>query len=165
MRSSANTALFPTYAFPTSHDTPLLQASHIFSHLSAYILSHAHLDHAVSLVIASGSLPSELEDPETEDEIEPTRRSKSPDGRRLRTPVFGTQTTLEKLQSVYHGDLWPELGKWSDTTGQMLHTPATLPDETGQLKRKRRTSTDDETNDQVLDPPEVLVGAGVQFCP
>ena len=157
-KPAATKTLFPTYPFPSTHTSPLLQAAHIFSHLTAYILTHAHLDHAMSLAIASGSLPSL---PDDDQQVERQQRQDSPPGRKLRTPVFGSKSTLEKLSVIYNGDLWPELGKWSEEEDAPPTPPVTsLPDGPGPSKRKRKRESS-----PILDPPEILTGAGVQYCP
>ncbi|KAK4684208.1 hypothetical protein P7C73_g5988, partial [Tremellales sp. Uapishka_1] len=67
-----------------------------------YLLTHAHLDHALSLILLSGSIP-------------PRRETTAP---AVRTPVYATKETLSKLALAYGGTLWPELGKWEENGGK-----------------------------------------------
>ncbi|WWC89016.1 uncharacterized protein L201_003934 [Kwoniella dendrophila CBS 6074] len=115
-QTSAST-IFPDLKFPPNHNTPLLQASHIFSFLACYLITHAHLDHVGSLIMLSGSVPARAVEhhqaPTTS--ISPSKTmnqhtNKQPD--HPRPHVYGTRITLEQLSQAYQGGLWPELGSW-----------------------------------------------------
>ncbi|KAJ9111703.1 hypothetical protein QFC19_001063 [Naganishia cerealis] len=103
--------LFPGLRWPEDYQTPVLKAAWLFSHLTSYLITHAHFDHTLSLVLSTGSLPNPpspaIYDPLVNDRTYPSTHS----GRR---PIYASLSTLEKLQKVYHGDVWPELGCWSD---------------------------------------------------
>ncbi|CAE6475826.1 unnamed protein product [Rhizoctonia solani] len=79
------------------------KAHTVFTHLRAYLISHAHLDHCASLIISSGSLPG------------PTRH------------ILGTQSVLEDLERCIWkpGRCWPRIVGWdqsnsSNTAGGIL---------------------------------------------
>ncbi|KAL7422015.1 3',5'-cyclic-nucleotide phosphodiesterase pde1 [Cryptotrichosporon argae] len=130
--------VFPGFDFPASHNSPVLKAAYMFSHLSCYVLTHAHLDHAVSLVLLSGSIPPKPPSlapvPVHDDACPPPSPSVQ-----QRIPVYATRETLESLAEMYNGRLWPELGKWAE-------------ERSGSRSAKRRRAADTS-------------GVGVMFSP
>ncbi|KAJ9121602.1 hypothetical protein QFC22_002221 [Naganishia vaughanmartiniae] len=104
--------LFPGLTWPDDYQTPVLKAAWLFSHLTSYLITHAHFDHTLSLVLATGSLPNPSTPPATDNPAEIDRTC--PSAHSARRPVYASLDTLEKLQKVYQGDIWPELGCWSD---------------------------------------------------
>ncbi|CAE6477815.1 unnamed protein product [Rhizoctonia solani] len=78
------------------------KAHTVFTHLRAYLISHAHLDHCASLIISSGSLPG------------PTRH------------ILGAQSVLDDLERCIWrpGRCWPRIVGWdpsnSNTAGGIL---------------------------------------------
>jgi hypothetical protein len=87
-------------------------ADSVESLFSSYLITHAHFDHTLSLVLATGSLPNPLTPPATDNPAEINRTC--PSVHSARRPVYASLGTLEKLDKVYQGDVWPELGCWSD---------------------------------------------------
>ncbi|KAI9639197.1 uncharacterized protein MKK02DRAFT_39488 [Dioszegia hungarica] len=119
--------LFPTLRFPDTHNTPILKAAYVFSHLSCYLLTHAHLDHSLSLIMLTGSLPprfasgpdlSSLPHAMAPTDLRSTAGPSAP-----RPPVYGTRETLERLASAYQGGLWPELASWAGEASQSGAVP------------------------------------------
>ncbi|KAJ9091378.1 hypothetical protein QFC21_007233 [Naganishia friedmannii] len=103
--------LFPGLSWPDDYQTPVLKAAWLFSHLTSYLVTHAHFDHTLSLVLATGSLPTPLT-PTTDNSTDIERTC--PSAHSARRPVYASLNTLRKLEKVYQGDVWPELGCWSD---------------------------------------------------
>ncbi|KAI0798089.1 cAMP phosphodiesterases class-II-domain-containing protein [Abortiporus biennis] len=62
----------------------------IFSWIQCYLITHAHLDHVNSLVLAAGSLGG------------PSRK------------VYASRQTLQDIESIFSDRLWPNLGSWDD---------------------------------------------------
>lgn len=89
-----------------------------------YLVTHAHLDHTLSLILLSGSVPPRPEIashpqppiPPSATDTKVTYKSKGKAKNEAKTcvPVFGTKETLERLASAYGGGLWPELGHWAN---------------------------------------------------
>ncbi|KAH7341539.1 cAMP phosphodiesterases class-II-domain-containing protein [Rhizoctonia solani] len=103
---STHPHLFASLFRPNSSKRPYSatdKAHTVFTHLRAYLISHAHLDHCASLIISSGSLPG------------PTRH------------ILGTQSVLEDLERCIWrpGRCWPRIVGWdhdssSNTAGGIL---------------------------------------------
>ncbi|CAO1624858.1 unnamed protein product [Sympodiomycopsis kandeliae] len=70
--------------FPFSHKSPSIRAGEIGSHAKAFLITHAHLDHILGMVLGSASLP----------------------GKRA---VYGLKSTLDNLLGIFDGKLWPKL--------------------------------------------------------
>jgi hypothetical protein len=133
--------MFPDVNFPSEYSTTILKAAYLFAHLTfvthrpsnedkglisrCYLITHAHLDHALSLILLSGSLPPRpsrtspgqatsepSRDSETKTSTTSSEKGKAGNGTNDSVPVFGTRETLEKLAMAYGGGLWPELGHW-----------------------------------------------------
>ncbi|ORY26323.1 low-affinity phosphodiesterase [Naematelia encephala] len=138
LESKGEKSLFPTLKFPKTHDTPLLKAAYVFSYLACYLVTHAHLDHALSLIMLSGSVPPRPKDAAhfqaPLSAITPPAPEYALTSPRL--PVYGTRRTLEKLAVVYGGDLWPELGSWAP------ERPLDVPEAERASTRKRRKAPD-----------------------
>lgn len=83
-----------------------------------YLITHAHLDHALSLIMLSGSIPP--------------RHTRSKDSTAPPVPacipVYATKDTLHNLAEAYGGGLWPELGQWAPESESMW---------TGRRKRRK----------------------------
>ncbi|CAE6415248.1 unnamed protein product [Rhizoctonia solani] len=94
----------PTNPIDKAHANQTDKAHTVFTHLKAYLISHAHLDHCASLIISSGSLPG------------PTRH------------ILGVQNVLEDLERCIWGPgkCWPRIVGWdqsnpcSNTAGGIL---------------------------------------------
>lgn len=141
-------------AFPSSHNTPILKAAYIFSHLAyvesnrlnslrrCYLISHAHLDHAVSLVLLSGSIPPRqpLSQPE------PGGKLAEQPMKDTRIPVYAMRATLENLSKAYGGGLWPELGTWASEPER---------GRSGRLRKRRKTDKEHDEGE----------GVGAMFSP
>jgi Cft2 family RNA processing exonuclease len=113
--------------------------SEIHTHTNrCYLVTHAHLDHVLSLILLSGSLP---------------RPISTPPQPNLRTPVYATKETLSRLSLAYKGDLWPELAIWDETEPVIVET-----------SRKRRRTDKVRKVVQGRAHPDVT-GCGVVFCP
>ncbi|WRT66664.1 uncharacterized protein IL334_003624 [Kwoniella shivajii] len=137
LASTSSSSLFPGLTFPDNYNTPLLQAAYVFSFLTCYLITHAHLDHVGSLIMLSGSVPARSIEHTQPPHTSPTRSSRiqgpvsdtnanvrestsgSSTPKQPRPHVYGTRTTLEQLSQAYQGGLWPELGSWApDRDGQ-----------------------------------------------
>lgn len=70
-------------------DNPTLRAGFIGSFAHSFLLSHAHLDHILGMVLGSASLP----------------------GKRK---VYGLKETLQNLMGVFNGKIWPKLASWEE---------------------------------------------------
>ncbi|CAO1633039.1 unnamed protein product [Parajaminaea phylloscopi] len=77
------------FDFDFSHRDPSLRAGEIGSFAKAFLISHAHLDHILGMVLGSASLP----------------------GKRA---VFGLKPTLENLMGIFDGKLWPKLASFRE---------------------------------------------------
>ncbi|WVO19407.1 uncharacterized protein IAS62_000688 [Cryptococcus decagattii] len=104
--SQSPDTMFPDITFPTDYNTPLLQASYVFSFVSGYLITHAHLDHVQSLIMLTGSAPPRP------NLIAPKYPSVSQPLPPQCPTVYGTTGTLEKLSTAYTGEIWPELVAW-----------------------------------------------------
>jgi hypothetical protein len=89
-----------------------------------YLVTHAHLDHTLSLIMLSGSVPprptiAKHPQPPIPPNIPldltlpPKGKGRAKNEAKAVVPVFGTRETLERLASAYGGGLWPELGHWA----------------------------------------------------
>ncbi|KAK7693151.1 hypothetical protein QCA50_002717 [Cerrena zonata] len=78
----------PFFKRPLDGDRSFSTASRIYSCIQCYLITHAHLDHVNSLVLAAGSLSG------------PPRR------------VFGLTQTLKDLETIFADRLWPNLASW-----------------------------------------------------
>ncbi|KLT45384.1 hypothetical protein CC85DRAFT_231499, partial [Cutaneotrichosporon oleaginosum] len=139
--------LFPNVNFPETHNSPILKAAYIFSFLTCYLITHAHLDHAVSLILLSGSVPCKQRRTSRQMFNEHSNASEATADETVppvpaRIPVYATQETLDNLAAAYGGGLWPELGAWA------------TPEELMQSGRRKRRRTQDELN-----------GVGPKFYP
>ncbi|TXT09009.1 hypothetical protein VHUM_02483 [Vanrija humicola] len=137
LKTQSPASLFPTVVFPETHTTPVLQAAYIFSFLTCYLITHAHLDHAASLIMMSGSVPPRIREPYPSGHAHTPSSGTTPPidicpPRRI--PVYARRETLDKLASAYGGGLWPELSTWA--SGQ---------DPSNGGKRKRRRVEEDLT--------------------
>ncbi|CAE6480014.1 unnamed protein product [Rhizoctonia solani] len=96
----------PTNLLDKAHTSSVDKAHTVFTHLRAYLITHAHLDHCASLIISSGSLPG------------PTRY------------ILGAQSVLEDLERCIWkpGRCWPHIVGWdqsepsSNTAGGILRS-------------------------------------------
>ena len=89
----------PNSAFaevPFPHDSPALRAGYLGSFAHSFLISHAHLDHILGMVLGSASLP----------------------GRRQ---VYGLRPTLENLMGVFNGKIWPKLASFDDDGGPAVY--------------------------------------------
>lgn len=108
-------SMFPELAIPPEHNSPVLKAAYVFSYLSCYLITHAHLDHAISLIMLSGSVPQRPARPPTTGaaELTPPSDNSAPPPAPSRIPVYALKETLDNLAAAYGGGLWPELGEWA----------------------------------------------------
>jgi hypothetical protein len=94
--------------FPKSKPalSPTDRAYAIYTHLRAFLLTHAHLDHAASLIISAGSLPG------------PTKY------------ILGAQGVLDDLERCIFtpGRCWPNIVGWDGNTsgGKLKALPVAL---------------------------------------
>lgn len=88
---------FANVDFP--HDNSALRAGYLGSFAHSFLLTHAHLDHILGLVLGSASLP----------------------GKRK---VFGLRPTLENLKDVFNGKIWPKLASFDDEGPIVYHLKA-----------------------------------------
>lgn len=75
----------PTDANPTSF-TPLT----VYSNVKCFLLTHAHLDHISSLIMAAGTLGG------------------------ARKRIYGSTQTLRDLETVFSGRVWPKLATYDE---------------------------------------------------
>ncbi|KAJ1021614.1 hypothetical protein NDA16_003751 [Ustilago loliicola] len=80
---------FHDFEFPATTPSPYLRAGLMASFSRAFLISHAHLDHILGLVLGSASLP----------------------GKRA---VFGLKPTLENILDMFNGKIWPKLASWKE---------------------------------------------------
>ncbi|KAN0062882.1 3',5'-cyclic-nucleotide phosphodiesterase pde1 [Thecaphora frezii] len=80
---------FYDFDFPSTTPTSFLRAGLVASFAEAFLISHAHLDHILGLVLGSASLP----------------------GKRA---VYGLQPTLENILEMFNGKIWPKLASWNE---------------------------------------------------
>ncbi|EPQ27338.1 uncharacterized protein PFL1_05260 [Pseudozyma flocculosa PF-1] len=94
---------FYDFDFPSTTPTSYLRAGLIASFAEAFLISHAHLDHILGLVLGSASLP----------------------GKRA---VYGLKPTLENILDMFNGKIWPKLASWNeDEPYTMYHMRALEP--------------------------------------
>ncbi|SPO30052.1 uncharacterized protein UTRI_05891 [Ustilago trichophora] len=80
---------FHDFDFPSTTPSAYLRAGLMASFSRAFLISHAHLDHILGLVLGSASLP----------------------GKRA---VFGLKPTLENILDMFNGKIWPKLASWKE---------------------------------------------------
>lgn len=80
---------FYDFEFPSTTPSACLRAGLMASFSRAFLISHAHLDHILGLVLGSASLP----------------------GKRT---VFGLKPTLENILDMFNGKIWPKLASWNE---------------------------------------------------
>ncbi|WWD17019.1 hypothetical protein CI109_101455 [Kwoniella shandongensis] len=139
------TTLFPDITFPPGYNSPIFQAAYVFSFLTCYLITHAHLDHVQSLIMLSGSIPTRAtvhpQPPLPTSSDHPAVPS------RPCPPIFGTRSTLEKLALAYGGQIWPEIAVWA---------PEKVDQDPKEGARKRRrkgkVNGDDDEEGSVEDP-------------
>ncbi|EIW65931.1 hypothetical protein TREMEDRAFT_35751 [Tremella mesenterica DSM 1558] len=112
-REKDSSDMFPDLVFPSTHNTPVLKAAYVFSFLECYLITHAHLDHNLSLILLSGSsIPHDNSQSITPTNPPPRIIEVEPPPP-VRPPVYAIKHTLDKLAMAYGGDLWPQLGSWA----------------------------------------------------
>lgn len=140
--AAAAAGLFDDVAFPPGVDTPILKAAFLFGYLTAYVITHAHLDHMASMIIHTGSLSCPRTACVTTAATGPNGGgsssgngsagggdvSNTPQGQVVehalgRIPIYASKHTLEGLDKVYNGETWPALAVWS--TSQPTTTTTT----------------------------------------
>ncbi|PWN53996.1 hypothetical protein IE53DRAFT_309211 [Violaceomyces palustris] len=80
---------FYDFDFPPTTPSSYLRAGLIASFTQSFLISHAHLDHILGLVLGSASLP----------------------GKRA---VYGLRPTLENILDLFNGKIWPKLASWKE---------------------------------------------------
>ncbi|PWY99339.1 hypothetical protein BCV70DRAFT_143055, partial [Testicularia cyperi] len=80
---------FYDFDFPSTTPSAYLRAGLMASFSQAFLISHAHLDHILGLVLGSASLP----------------------GKRA---VYGLKPTLENILDMFNGKIWPKLASWKE---------------------------------------------------
>jgi cAMP phosphodiesterase len=78
---------FADVQFP--HENPALRAGYLASFAHSFIISHAHLDHILGMILGCASLPGKKN-------------------------VYGLRPTLENLLDVFNGKIWPKLASFTD---------------------------------------------------
>lgn len=184
--------LFDDVVFPPGVDTPILKAAYLFGYLTAYVITHAHLDHLASMIIHTGSLSCSRATTcakasssggggggafaAREDGDEPLVPT--------RIPIYASTHTLQGIDKVYNGETWPALAAWSpsmqksfaSSNGAGGSAPAqqastsSPPGVTSRLgamfKKKNRTATQQRGSSlNTQEPYPRLSGVGVQLCP
>ncbi|KAF9475669.1 cyclic-AMP phosphodiesterase [Pholiota conissans] len=77
-------------------------ASDIYSFVRCFLVTHAHLDHVNSLVLSAGSL------------------------RGPRKRIYGLKQTLQDLELVFSGRIWPNLASWKEEDDAVMLLYSTL---------------------------------------
>lgn len=72
---------------------------------SCQLITHAHFDHILAMVLATGSLPPRS--------LPPYPPGSLPSDKPVRIQVYAQRNVLEKISTVYDGEVWPELGAWT----------------------------------------------------
>lgn len=72
---------------------------------SCQLITHAHFDHILAMVLATGSLPPRS--------LPPYPPGSLPSDKPVRIQVYAQRNVLEKISTVYDGEVWPELGAWA----------------------------------------------------
>lgn len=118
-----------------------------------YLITHAHLDHTLSLIMLSGSVPPRptiAKHPQPpippsipiDTALPPKGKGKAKNEAKAVVPVFGTKETLERLSSAYGGGLWPELGHWASWQVTERKQPEIKKEEgEGKTRSKKRKAT------------------------
>ncbi|EJD02095.1 uncharacterized protein FOMMEDRAFT_29194 [Fomitiporia mediterranea MF3/22] len=84
-----------------------LDAGQVYSALRTYLISHAHLDHVMSLILLAGSM----------------------DGKRK--SVRGSRKCLEDIDTIFNPHrIWPNLASWDADDAEHLYLYDPLPDNT-----------------------------------
>ncbi|UZJ57431.1 hypothetical protein CBS101457_006751 [Exobasidium rhododendri] len=78
---------FADVDFP--HQNAALRAGYLASFAHSFIISHAHLDHILGMILGCASLPGKKN-------------------------VYGLRPTLENLLEVFNGKIWPKLASFTD---------------------------------------------------
>ncbi|OXC68333.1 hypothetical protein AYX13_03034 [Cryptococcus neoformans] len=177
--SQSPDTMFPGITFPTDYSTPLLQASYVFSFVSGYLITHAHLDHVQSLIMLTGSAPPRPNLAAAN--YAPVSQPVPP----LCPIVYGTTGTLEKLSTAYTGQIWPELVAWVPGHNEDRKTEAPKKRRKVNQADKRKKSKSPESDTRLIynehpnaslvlsplqtnSPPQSLIGApslGVRLYP
>lgn len=130
-------------------------------------MTHAHLDHVLSLILLSGSIPAHptpkteipsLEAPSSETGNASTSQSS-------RTPIYATTDTLRRLSLAYGGEIWPELGSWGKGYGELSAANGAAAES---HRKRRRKAIGIKTAENIEAPPatsEEAGGSGVSFNP
>ncbi|GHJ87842.1 hypothetical protein NliqN6_4244 [Naganishia liquefaciens] len=133
--------LFPGVEWPEGYSTPVLKAAWLFSHLTSYLITHAHFDHTLSLVLATGSLPNPPDLAPIHSLVDKT----CPSSDLARRPVYASLSSLHKISKIYQGDVWPELGCWAESFPHDQRRPSAKRDliltETGLVDSKAMSSS------------------------
>ncbi|TFY56352.1 hypothetical protein EVG20_g8954, partial [Dentipellis fragilis] len=84
-------------------ECPQLTAREIYSLIQCFLITHAHLDHVLSLVLSAGSLQG------------PRRR------------IHGSKRTIKNLETAFNSKLWPNLASSdpNDDAYKLLYDPLT----------------------------------------
>lgn len=98
-------SMFPGMQWPAECVSPLLKAGWFFSLLACQLITHAHFDHILAMVLATGSLPPRS--------LPPYPPGSLPSDKPVRIQVYAQRNVLEKISTVYDGEVWPELGAWA----------------------------------------------------
>ncbi|KIY43715.1 cyclic-AMP phosphodiesterase [Fistulina hepatica ATCC 64428] len=68
-------------------------AREIYSFVKGFLITHPHLDHILSMVLAAGAL----------------------EGDRKRRVIYGLQPTLDAMEDMFGNRLWPNLASWDES--------------------------------------------------
>jgi hypothetical protein len=119
------------------------------------------MDHCLSLIMLSGSVPPRLLPYHQTPPTPPPTSTGSTHILKVtpappRPPIYGTKKTLDRLAKAYHGELWPELGMWAEER---------LGEDTDSKKSSSKGYSKGKGKRKRGEGEEATGGAGVLFSP
>lgn len=108
--------------FASTANEPGPSAAEIYSYIRTYLISHAHLDHVLSLVLVAGSFSGP------------------------RKYIRGSRECLEDLQSIFKPSrIWPNLASWNPEDADHLYLYDPIPSAVDQAHGKSEKTAQNES--------------------